>query len=97
MNIPMMLVNNVYVTLAASDTQISYQKSYSCFGLLRLPFGLPRFFTWDIQAGGLPRRFPRPAAIRSNTRIACSIPSRVQREVRTAFSKCPLVHDRTAK
>jgi len=36
----------------------------SSFGLFLLPFGLPRRLIVFIHAGGRPRRFPRPAAIR---------------------------------
>ena len=47
----------------------------SAAGLFLLPGGLPRRLgeaSDDIQAGGLPRRGPRPAARRSRVRMACS-------------------------
>ena len=44
-----------------------------------LPRGLPLRFTRVIQAGGLPRRFPRPAARRSSTTIASATCSRSAR------------------
>ncbi len=39
-----------------------------------------------IHLGGLPRRFPRPLAIRSKTKIACSTPSRSSRSSLNIFS-----------
>jgi hypothetical protein len=45
------------------------------FGLFLLPGGRPLPFIPVIHFGGRPR-LPRPKAIRSRTRIACSIPSR---------------------
>jgi len=44
--------------------------------LFLLPGGRPRFLAIDSQAGGLPRRLPRPRANRSKLIIASSICSR---------------------
>jgi hypothetical protein len=50
-----------------------------------LPGGRPRRFKADIQAGGLPRRFPRPLAKRSNVTIASSTCSRSCRKSASIF------------
>lgn len=48
----------------------------SVFGLFLLPGGRPRLLTALIQAGGRPRRLPRPRARRSRLMMASSICSR---------------------
>jgi len=48
-------------------------------GLFLLPGGRPLRLTFVIQAGGRPRRRPRPTASRSNVMIASSICSRSAR------------------
>jgi hypothetical protein len=58
-------------------------KPQAFFGLFLLPGGLPRRFTSVIQAGGRPRRLPRPAARRSSVMIACS---RFSRSARSSAS-----------
>ena len=58
---------------------------YSCFGLFLLPGGRPRLLIRDIQAGGRPRRRPRPAAKRSSVMIASSICSRSTRSSANIF------------
>src|SRR5580658_6414276 len=52
----------------------------SLFGRFLLPGGRPRLLILDIQAGGRPRRLPRPRARRSNVMIASSICSRSARK-----------------
>jgi hypothetical protein len=54
--------------------------------LFLLPGGRPRRFNADIQAGGLPRRFPRPLAKRSNVTIASSTCSRSCRKSASILS-----------
>ena len=51
----------------------------SFFGRFLLPGGRPRLLILDIQAGGRPRRLPRPRARRSKVIIASSIDSRSTR------------------
>jgi hypothetical protein len=53
--------------------------------LFLLPGGLPRRFNADIQAGGRPRRFPRPLAKRSKVMIASSTCSRSCRSSASIF------------
>src|SRR5580704_7032887 len=48
----------------------------SFFGRFLLPGGRPRRLICDIQAGGRPRRLPRPRASRSKVMIASSTCSR---------------------
>jgi hypothetical protein len=69
--------------------QASRYASAVAFGLFLLPAGRPRLFgvsfIADIQAGGRPRRLPRPCAMRSMTTMACSICSRSSRRSASIF------------
>jgi len=58
-----------------------------CFALFLLAGGRPRRFTCVIHAGGLPRLRPCPAAIRSNTKMAWSMPSRSARSSAIIFDR----------
>jgi len=60
--------------------------AFSALGLFLLPGGRPLLFTSVIQAGGRPRRLPRPRARRSRLIIASSSCSRSCRSSTSIFA-----------
>jgi hypothetical protein len=61
-------------------------RPYASFGSFLLPGGRPRRVMLVIQAGGRPRRLPRPRASRSSVIIASSMRSRSSRSSANIFT-----------